>query len=249
MVEARKPSALKVLLTRPVDQGQHLCRLIEALGCIAYHCPMLEIVAVEPRMPVGWQKYDWWIFTSANAVRFALQAGLPRAGGVKLAAIGKATAQALEAAGFKVDLQAPPPYASESLLAQEPLLQVAGQSVLIVKGVGGRTELAERLRQRGAEVETLELYRRDGPSAATVARLRSLLDQGLDAVLVSSGEGLTNLQQAVGGVPSLYAVPMIVGSARLKELACQRGFTEVIEAASPLDEAMVEALAARFGLR
>ncbi len=248
MVKTAK-SALKILVTRPLEQGQRLCRMIEALGLTAYHCPMLEIVAVAPEVPIEWQRYDWWIFTSANAVRFALKAGLPRAGKVKLAAIGKATAQALAEAGLKVDLQAPPPYTSESLLEQEALLQVAGQRFLIVKGVGGRPLLADTLKRRGAEVEAVALYRRDGPSVATVARLRSLLELGLDAVLVSSGEGLTNLQQAAGEATGLYAVPVIVGSVRLKEFACQRGFTEVIEAASPSDEAMLEALAARFGLR
>ncbi len=239
-----------MLVTRPQAQAQGLCQAICALGGVAYPCPMVEIVQLNLPAPGWWQGYGWLVFVSANAVRFALKAGLPDAGQFKVAAIGSATAKALAEAGVRVDLKAPAPYTSESLLAQAPLRQVKGQRILIVKGAGGRTELADTLRACGAEVQTLALYRRQEPSPETVAYFKTLLGQGLEAVLISSGEGLTNLQVAAGEqLEKLYAVPVIVGSARLAEQARQAGFAEVIEAASVLDEAMVEALVVRFGLR
>ncbi len=235
-------------MTRPRDQGRRLCQAIEALGGIAYHCPMLEIIPVDSPAPGWWQGYDWLIFVSTNAVRFALKAGLPGEERLRVAAIGKATAAALEEAGLKVACLAPPPYTSESLLAQPPLERVAGQRLLIVQGVGGREKLADTLAARGARVDRAELYRRGSPRPDTIARLKSLLAQGLDIVLASSGEGLVNLQAAAGEwVGKLHALPVIVGSSRLAEQARRVGFADVIEAASALDEAVVEALTARFG--
>lgn len=238
------------MVTRPRDQGEGLCQAIKACGGIAYHCPMLEITPVDSP-PLGWwQGYDWLIFVSTNAVRFALEAGLPVEGRLRVAAIGKATAAALEKAGLKVACRAPPPYTSESLLAQTPLERVAGQRVLIVQGVGGRAELADTLTARGARVDQAALYRRESPRPDTIARLKRLLAQGLDAVLVSSGEVLINLQAAAGEwVGKLHTLPVIVGGSRLAEEARRVGFADVIEAASPLDEAVMEALTARFGLK
>lgn len=250
MVDTRKLRGVRVLVTRPRDQGEGQCRAIEALGGIAYHCPMLEIVPTEPPTPGWWQGYDWLIFVSANAVRFALEAGLPKAEQFKSAAIGKATAQALVKAGLRVDLEAPPPYTSESLLAQEALRQVLGRRILIAQGMGGRTELADTLNARGAQVDRIELYRRAPPRPETVAYLRRLLAQGLNAISVSSGEGLVNLQSAAGEqLGELHALPTIVVSSRLAEEARRAGFADVIEASSALDEAVVEALVARFGLK
>lgn len=239
---------MQVLVTRPIDQGSKLCRAIEAHGGIAHHCAMLDIVPLDPPAAGWWQGYDWLIFISTNAVRFALSAGLPHQGPFKTAVIGKATAQALEDAGLEVDLEAPPPHTSEALLAQAPFQEVLGQRVLIVKGAGGRSELADTLTARGAYVQNVELYRRQGPSPDTVARLRQLLARGLDAILASSAEIVCNLQAAAGEQQArLHALPLVVGGARLAREARGRGFTAVIEAFSPTDEAMVEALLLRFG--
>lgn len=248
MVNTRRLAGVRVLVTRPRDQGQGLCRAIEGLGGIVYHCPMVEITSCNLPAPGWWQGYDWLIFVSTNAVRFALAAGLRGGDRLNVAAIGKATAAALEQAGLKVACRAPPPYTSESLLAQPPLAQVMGQRILIVRGVGGRAELADTLAVRGAQVDHAELYRREPPRPDTIAHLRRLLAQGLDAVLVSSSEVLINLQGGAGdGIGKLRTLPVIVGSQRLAEEARRVGFLDVIEAASPLDEAVVEALTARFG--
>ncbi|GAB6067971.1 uroporphyrinogen-III synthase [Methylothermus subterraneus] len=246
---ARGLAGRRVLVTRPQEQGEGLCQAIEALGGVAHLCPMLEIVPLDPPAAGWWQGADWLIFVSANAVRFALKAGLPTGGQFKVAAIGQATVKTLAKAGICVHLQAPPPHTSESLLAQEPLRQVLGQRVVLVQGIGGRTELADTLSARGARVERVELYRRASPRPETVARLQSLLDQGLDVVLISSGESMDNLQQAAGAkIDKLLALPVIVVSSRLAAKAREVGFTQVIEAASAVDEAVVEALVARFGL-
>ncbi|GAB4356721.1 MAG: uroporphyrinogen-III synthase [Methylohalobius crimeensis] len=252
MPDAEALAGLRILVTRPRKQGRALCRAIESLGGSAYPCPMLEIDPVDPPPPDWWRGFDWLIFVSANAVRFALEAGLARAAHPpRLAAVGKATAAALREGGLAVACEAPPPYTSEALLAEPPFEQVAGQRILIVRGVGGRPDLGRTLTERGGRVEYRELYRRNPPHSDTIARLRSLLARSeLDVVLVSSGEGLANLLVAAGEwIDGLCALPVVVVSPRSAEAALQAGFADVIEAPSALDEVVLETLRARFGLK
>lgn len=80
-----------------------------------------------------------------------------------------------------------------ALLDLPPLRSVVGgKHVLILRGNGGRELLAETLRTRRAIVECIPCYRRSAPRDA--APLMSLLrDDALDALTLSSSEGLRNL--------------------------------------------------------
>ncbi len=235
-------------VTRPRHQAANLCRMIAARGGLSHLCPMIEIVpAATPLSPNWWWGYEWLVFVSANAVRFAMAAGL-RSPTARLAAIGRATATALEKNGLQVACQAPAPYTSESLLEQRPFQQVKGCRILIVRGVGGRPKLAEVLVRRGAEVSLAELYQRLPPTEESVERLRTCLEKGLDALLVTSGRILDNLQRAAGGrIDRLRSLPLIVTSERLAGVARAAGFSDVTVAASALDAAMLAALEERLG--
>ncbi len=240
----------RILVTRPRHQAESLGRAIAARGGRPCLCPMLEIEPLAPLPSGWWQGSDWLIFVSANAVRFALAAGLPADVSSRLAAIGRATASALRNAGLPVACEAPPPYTSESLLEQPAFSQVVGRRLVIVRGRGGRSLLGRELQRRGGEVVYVELYRRRPPGMDTIAALRDRLSQGIDAVLITSGEALAHLQAAVGDdLPRLQRLPLVVASQRLARLAAQAGFTEVILAASAQDEAMLAALERYFANR
>ncbi len=238
----------RILLTRPRRQAEPLRREIEARGGSVCLCPMLEIVPVEAFLAAGWwEGYDWLVFVSANAVRFAVEAGL-KSPAAKLAAIGKATAEALEKNALPVACQAPPPYTSESLLAQPPFDHVDGQRILLVRGIGGRPMLAQVLTGRGAQVCCAELYRRQPPRPETVARLRNCVEEGVDALLITSAEALANLQQAAGDLAvRLCSLPLVVASVRLAGVAGRAGFSDVTTASSAIDAEILAALEKRLG--
>ena len=241
---------LRVLVTRPQPQAQDLARKIVALGGVPRICPMLEIVPLRPPQAGWWQGFDWIVFVSANAVRAAVAAGLPRQLDARLAAIGPATASALKKAAFPVACQAPPPYTSESLLSLPEFAAPGGKRVLIVRGEGGRELLAKELERRGSTVAHLELYRRRPPRREIAAALQDGLRQGLDAVLATSGEILANLQKAAGTMLlQLRQLPLIVASPRLARMAQRDGFVEVVTAASVSDEAMLATLKQHFANR
>ena len=191
--------------------------------------------------------YHWVIFISANAVNFAQKACniaeiFPA--GVGVAAIGRATAHSLRELGIKIDVVPKRPFNTEALLDTDEMKHVKGTKCLVVRGEGGRELLAECLRSRGAEVNYVEVYRRMRPKTDMSSVVRLWRDEGMDMVIVTSGETLDNLvsMMGLGGLALLRATPMLVISPRLKAKALAMGITRVILAREASDAAIHDAL-------
>ncbi len=170
---------LGVLVTRAEQQAMPLCRLLETEGASTLRLPAIEIKAVGNRRETmaqlgALEAFDVVIFTSTNAVRFGASL-LDQKRDLTLAAIGPATARALNLAGYRVAVQPRESFDSEGLLMHPRLEHPAGRRILIVKGVGGRPFLEQELAQRGAQVVTAEVYQRV-PAAPGPALLAAVLD-------------------------------------------------------------------------
>jgi uroporphyrinogen-III synthase len=245
-------NGLGVLVTRPEHQAGPLCQLIERHGGVAIRCPALVI-----REPHDWapalaifdrlNEYALVIFTSANAVDRAMP--LIRERGsfpprLEIAAIGKATAQALQRQGMTPDLQPEAGFTSEALLALPRLRQVAGQAIVIVRGEGGRELLAETLTARGARVVRAEVYRRERPTLDAAALLERWARGEIGAVAVTSAESLLNLFDMLGidGQDYLCETPLIVVSARIQQTAAELGCSRLQLARDASDDAILAAL-------
>lgn len=104
-------TGLRVHVLRGGAWGAAVADRIRAAGGVAVITELLRIEAATDPAPLhaaadGWNRaaYDWLVMTSANGVEaFAAAGGAPRAGG-RVAAVGPATAEALERHGFAVDL-------------------------------------------------------------------------------------------------------------------------------------------------
>lgn len=237
----------RVLVTRPAAQADTLCDYIAQAGGIAIRQPALAIEAIHDEASQqrcqSAANYDWLIFISRNAVEHAqlcLPATLPQT--VKVAALGQATASALSEAEIPVEFIAKGAGTSESLLSEPALANMTGQRVLILRGEGGREQLAETLRARGAQVDYADLYRRVRPE--TKSELSRLLDAGIDILTIASGETMENLlAMAAEEQCDITHLPLLVLSERLQVLARERGFTDtVIIATETSDKGMVEAI-------
>jgi uroporphyrinogen-III synthase len=169
--------------------------------------PAIQIAPLENLEPLDTAirtltAYDWLIFTSANAVAvFAAQLaarGQPATilQGVKVAVIGPATAQAVRELGAEPAL-APPEYVAESLV--DSVGDIAGQRVLLPQAAGARPMLAERLQQRGAQVQAIPVYE-TLPAAIDEVQLAELR-RGVDAILFTSGSTVRALTEAVQADP------------------------------------------------
>ena len=238
-------TGIAVLITRPAAQGEGLAAAITALGGTPLSFPSLAILPPSDPTAVRRQlatlaRYHLIFFVSSNAVHHTLallDPPLPRH--CQLAAVGAATAAALHRAGLEVALQPGGNYNSEYLLAQPQLQQMHGKRVLIVRGNGGRELFADTLRQRGAQVDYLEVYRRALPHYPHDHRPW----RESQIITATSSEILTNLLQlAAPEQQRLYPQPLIVVAQRTAVEARELGFQRVILAARAADQAILEAL-------
>ena len=245
---------LGVLVTRPAGQADGFCRLIEEEGGTTIRFPVLEIAPPADPAPLTAlveriDDFDLAIFISINAVEWGVAAlGAERRfpDAMKLAVIGPTTARALEHHRLSADLMPAPPYNSESLLALPAMHEVAGKRVIIFRGEGGREHLANTLRQRGAEVEYAEAYRRVRPDHDPAPLLRAWREGEIQVVTATSNEALLNLVEMVGEEARRYLLetPLVVVSERNAALARELGFTfEPVVAQEAGDAAMVAAIA------
>ena len=245
----------RVLVTRPAHQAEALARLIESAGGEALRLPTIEIVA--PADPAALNavfdrlhEFDFAIFISPNAVLQAVP--LLRARGavpkkLRLAAVGQGTRRALQEAGFENVLAPNERFDTESLLELLPRALVAGKNILIVRGAGGREQLAESLIVRGAQVSHAECYQRTPPRAPDAAILARLRHGDIDILTVTGLGGLRNLYNLVGesGCAQLLATPLLVVSERQARAARELGFHAGLHiAAQASDAAILTALLA-----
>ena len=156
-----------------------LCRLLEIQGASTLRLPAIDIKAIGNRRETAAQlgaigDFDVIIFTSTNAVRFGAPL-LDQKRDLTLAAIGTATARALNQAGYRVAVQPAEHFDSESLLLHPRLEHMAGRRILLIKGKNGRPLLEQELAKRGAQVAAIDVYQRV-PATPSLAVLEALLD-------------------------------------------------------------------------
>jgi uroporphyrinogen-III synthase len=245
-------TGIGVLVTRPEHQALHLCQLIEAEGGAAVRYPALAIKPRPDRSAVRaaigpTDRYDLVIFVSANAVRYGGDL-LEHRRDARIAAVGQATAAALNAAGYRVALMPPEGADSESLLAMHELAHMTGQRVLIVRGSGGRELIAETLTARGADVHYAEVYTREParPSAEIQEEIERLWRQG--GIKVYAATSVELLEALVGIVPRrcrelMDSTALLTGSRRVADSTRRLGLgSPVVLADAPDDAALTGAL-------
>jgi len=239
----RDLDGLRVLVTRPTAQSQGLSEAIRQLGGDPVELPLLEIIPL-PAAPLPHGELassDLVVFVSANAVEYGLAALGELPVGLQLAAIGQATSERLAQSGYPAVLQ-PAQQDSEGFLGLPQIQELQGRRVVIVRGQGGREKLAEGLRARGAQVEYLEVYRRQCPAWDAIAVSAALT---VDVITISSGEALENLARLAQqpGAAGLLDKPLLVFHARIAGRARELGFTlKPVVATAPADEAVVAGL-------
>lgn len=209
----------KILVTRPVNQAEKLCKLIEKEGGIPVRLPTLEIAppSVSPFFPNP-EEIDIGIWTSVNAVAYSktFLREIPKT--LQLAAVGQKTAQALEKYG-KV-LHPPHDFTSEGLLKIDIFQEVTNKNIALFSGVGGREKLFETLQQRGAHIKKIEVYQRIIPTLELPPNIEKV-----DYIVASSGETLENLFIMLSNAAWLREKPLVVMSNRVATVAKNLGIS------------------------
>jgi len=244
-----------IVVTRPAGQAAHLAEALVALGAHPVLFPVLAIEDITDVTPlldaaIRLDTYDWAVFVSPNAIEKALSVILAERAwpaAVRVATVGKSSERALATRGL-CDVVAPQErFDSEALLALPEFADIAGKNVVIFRGDGGRDLFGDTLRARGATVDYVTCYRRVKPALDPAPLYRLWSEGRLDAITVTSSEGLRNLWEMVGklGQSWLKKTPTFVPHARIAEQARALGLDRVI-LTEPADAGLLAGLVAHF---
>jgi uroporphyrinogen III methyltransferase / synthase len=249
-------SVFTVVITRPAGQSAELVALLAAAGAQTIEFPLIDIADVEDAGPLraslaSLENYALVVFVSPNAVDRAFaqyDAMWPHALPVGVVGPGSVAALArhgVEAPAYRVISPAVAAdddaarFDSEALFAAlEASLGIGGfegKRVLIVRGDGGREWLADRLREAGAEVEAVAAYRRimPEPSIGAWARVHALLSGEPHAWLITSSEGMRNLDElaqehlAADEIAQLKRAMLVTPHPRIAQTARGVGFDRI----------------------
>ncbi len=200
----------RVLVTRPLAQSPELANELVERGAIPVLLPTIHIRPAEDLSPLdralsALADYAWITFTSANSVDiFFDRLGAETVpDGVRIAAVGTATARAVAARGAAVDF-VPSEFLGEQLGRE--LEPVHGNRVLFPKAARAREALATELGRRGALVDEIAVYE-TLPAAPDPVGLAQL-EQGIDAATFTSASTVENYFVLLGA----RAVPLLDGA-------------------------------------
>jgi uroporphyrinogen-III synthase len=191
----------RILITRAPHQASELADRLRAIGAYPVLVPTIEIAephsfAALDSALASLPAFDLVAFTSANAVQAfhqrAEHLGL-KPEPSRIAAVGPATARALESIGLRADIL-PPIFTAESL-AQTLLPEVAARRVLLVLAEDAPPTLRDALEAAGANLGVAAAYRNRIPKAslATVTSLFADTSSFPDAVTFTSASTAVNL--------------------------------------------------------
>jgi len=241
------------VVTRPRDQAGPLLAGIVAAGGDAVLMPLLEIAALpdHPDFLAALAEIDraaLAIFISPNAVTFGVdevRKHRPWPAGLPLAAVGQGTAAALRKLGLAPVIVPASGFDSEALLACAELSStaLAGTTVLLFKGEGGRELLADTLTGRGARVLPAPSYRRLPPVEGVAPLLRLQQSGRLDGIVLSSSEAVRHLSELLPAVNRtlLDTVTVFCPHPRIAEAASAIGCRRVC-LTPPGDDGMLTGL-------
>ena len=207
--EKRPLFGRRVLVTRARAQAGELSTQLQGLGAEVREFPTIEVRPPEDFGPLdgaitSLDSFDWLVFTSVNGVEAFVDRlrhhgldlrAIPR--GARVAAIGPATAEALERVGLRVDV-VPREFRAEALIDAVADDSLAGKRVLIPRARVAREILPERLREAGAEVVVPPAYE-TVPSADGKDQLARDLEHGrIDCVTFTASSTVDNFVGAFG---------------------------------------------------
>lgn len=244
---------LQILVTRPPAQSKLLAEHIKALGATPIVFPCLEIG--DSPDPLTFEqaikslaKFDIVIFISPTAVNQASATihkfwhQLPAH--TQISCIGEGTANALKAQQIKVDFYPKARFNSEALLNMPQFQQVVGKQIAIVKGMGGKSLLADTLVQRGAAVHNIIAYQRLCPQTNIQPLLTHWQTASIDIIISTSNEALFNLKHLLGAINFnlLQKTPLLVISPAMETTAKQLGIRTIVVAKNATEQAIIAAL-------
>lgn len=244
-----------LLVTRPAAQAAELVALLAERGIDAISVPTVQIAPAPPGGPLddairSLDDAAWLVITSANGAAAlvermrALNRLLPA--GLRLAAVGPATAEALRAGGLHVD-HVPSSYRTVAIA--DGLGDVEGRRVVLARADAATRDLRDALLHRGALVEEVVAYRTVEGPAESRNRLRAVLAHPLDGVTFTSGSTVRGLHALLSPPDALRvtALPAYCIGPVTARVARRAGFAVPVVAADHTVVALAQAIHSHLG--
>jgi uroporphyrinogen III methyltransferase/synthase len=247
----------RVLVPRTKEQSGAVSHRLREYGAIPVEVPT---IAVEPpRTPQQMERavkglvtgrYQWVAFTSVNAVR-AIREKFEEYGldarafaGVKVAAVGSTTAQALKEFGIRPDLVPETKQSAEGLAEEWPpfddLLDPINRVLLPRADIATET-LLTKLTELGWEAEDVTAYRTVRASPPPAEIREAIKGGGFDAVLFTSSSTVRNLV-GIAGKPHAVTAIAVIGP-QTATTAAEYGLRVDVQSPRPSATDLVDALA------
>jgi len=199
-----------IAVTRADQQLGAARRLFEQAGAQVVDLPALVVGPPEDWRPLDealedLAQFHWLLFSSANGVD-ALDGRLRRRGGdlsrapkgLRIAAVGRRTAERLDALGVRVDF-VPARFTADALIEEFPVSAWGLHLLLPRVQSGGRTLLAEAFGAAGARVVEVPAYETRCPDGLPTKAVQALQQGTLQAITFSSGKTVRHCAQLLEG--------------------------------------------------
>jgi uroporphyrinogen-III synthase len=248
----------RIVVTRAVQQSSELFERLTALGAIAFALPLVSFAPPEDFTALDaalrqLQFFDWIIFTSANAVQAVasrtetLRVPIKNAAKSQVAAVGPATHDAAEQAGFSVTYTAKTHLGTA--LARELGERLRNKFVFLPRSDRANPDLPAALRELGATLTEVVAYRTLPPTDTDKNAVAATISQQSQAVIFFSPSAVHNLIDLLGpgslsAIQNRVALAAVgpVTAAALREVGVDR----IVIAADTTSAAVVEALQSHF---
>jgi uroporphyrinogen III methyltransferase/synthase len=198
----------QILVTRAEHQANELSRLLLELGAMPIEMPVIKISP-----PHTWKKldqailnlqsYHWIIFTSVNAVEmffkrlYTLNLDARHFAGIRIGAIGPATAKTLEEKGLHPNYL-PKTFTSQGFMAGLSKRDIAGCRVLLPRADIAGNELSDGLAKLGAEVHQVIAYKTTTATKGISQGKEMLLKGEIHVITFTSASTVNSLLAKLG---------------------------------------------------
>jgi uroporphyrinogen III methyltransferase / synthase len=246
----------RIVVTRARDQAAQLAGPLRAKGAQVLEIPVIKIAPPSEREPIlealaGLNAYDWVIFTSANGVaaffRMFFQGfqDLRDLGGVRIAAVGPATAARLQELHLQVDLTPDEFVAAKIAQALSDFQSIENLRILLLRAEVANPELPRQLEDLGAIVDDVACYQTVAETEDHSGAAAQLTATGADWITFTSGSTVEhfharfNLPELVQRFPKMRLAS--IGPETSKALAAL-GLHPSVEAKPHTMEGLIKAL-------
>jgi len=248
----------RVAVTRTRAQAGGLTSALRALGADAFEMPTIRIEPPKDLLAFGElvqdvHQYEWLIFTSPNGVSaffdmfYKLYDDARSIGGVRIAAIGSATAQRVRDFHLAVDLQ-PKEFVAEAIIdALQEIGSVENERILLARAEQARDVLPRELTKLGAIVDEAIAYRtvpETDDASGGIARFKA---EGADLITFTSSSTVENFLALDLPRPATLRTASIgpITSKTMRE----NGLTVDVEAKQHDIPGLIEAIENYWGVR